>query len=391
MALALQWLLAALSALPAPRSNRRGALRVAAASCCVALTIPGSAVLAAQNPDESDPAVLIREGAEAMQQRRFADALEKFTEAAARRPKDASLWLAAGVAAYTLGESDIAEASLDRALSLRPGLVDAAVVLTDLQYRQGRLSDAIATVERALEHAPGTPDLRAKLEDLRRIAQFTDRMFESRGAHFRVLFEGPADDAVARRSLEMLEAAYWRVGQALTAYPPQAITVVLYTLRQFRDITRAPDWAGGLYDGRIHVAVAGALDRPDELEQVLAHEFVHAVVTMLGGRGVPQWLNEGLATALEPGGADWTRRVLEADAERLSLAQLHGGFGRLSGARVYLAYAQSAAAVRRIIELRGASALVALLADLKQGSEFEAAFHQRVAMRFEEFDALMRR
>ena len=42
--------------------------------------------------------------------------------------------------------------------------------------------------------------------------------------------------------------------------------------------------------------------RADELDRVLSHEFVHAVVAMLGGRTVPAWVNEGLATVLEPAG-----------------------------------------------------------------------------------------
>ena len=56
------------------------------------------------------------------------------------------------------------------------------------------------------------------------------------------------------------------------------------------------------YDGRIRVPLRTALDEPDELDRVLSHEFVHAVVAMLGGRTVPAWVNEGLATVLEPAG-----------------------------------------------------------------------------------------
>ena len=47
--------------------------------------------------------------------------------------------------------------------------------------------------------------------------ELQDRFYESRGAHFSVLFEGPADEALARSIVERLEAAYWRVGMALTS------------------------------------------------------------------------------------------------------------------------------------------------------------------------------
>lgn len=334
---------------------------------------------------------LAANGARAIREQRYADALEMYSAAAKQRPAEPIIWFGAGLSAYMLGRDAVAEPSLVTALRLNPRLTDASLLLGELQYRGGRVKDAIETYEAAAKHSPQARGLNEKLESWRREAGFADRLYEFRGAHFRVLFDGPKDDALARRAVEVLEAAYWRVGQRLTAYPAQSITVVLYTLRQFRDITRAPEWAGGAYDGRIHIAVGGALERPEDLERVLAHEFTHAVVAMLGGRHVPQWLNEGLATTLEPDGDDWTREVLEAVPARLQLTDLHGGFGGLTGMNVHVAYAQSAAAVKRLIELRGPSGVVALLNDLQNGVPFDAAFQQRMAMRYEEFQTMMSR
>ena len=158
-----------------------------------------------------------------------------------------------------------------------------------------------------------------RLDHWRKDTRFSERLYTARGVHFRVLFEGPADDAIARRAVEYLEAAYLRVGTVLSVYPSSSITVVFYTLQQFRDITRAPDWAGGLYDGQIRVAVKGALNHPDDLERLLVHEFVHALVAQVGGRNVPLWLNEGLATSQEPGGTEWAASVLEQGSDRPAL------------------------------------------------------------------------
>ena len=85
--------------------------------------------------------------------------------------------------------------------------------------------------------------------------------FQSQSAHFTVLFEGPADEQLARRAVDVLEDAYWRVGTALYTFPDHVITVVLYTEEQFRDTTRSPAWAAGAYDGRIRIPMRGALDR----------------------------------------------------------------------------------------------------------------------------------
>jgi hypothetical protein len=47
--------------------------------------------------------------------------------------------------------------------------------------------------------------------------------------------------------------------------------------------------------------------------------------------------------------------------------------------------------VQRLIELRGAPALVALLQDLGQGEQFSNAFQQHFAMHYEDFAALVAR
>ena len=342
----------------------------------------------AQRPD-SDPVTLARDGWAAIEERRFADALDAFTKAATLVRREPTLWLGAGLSAYMLGDTDAAETSLERALTLDPRLRDASLILGELQYRAGRTADAIATYEVALKYAPGEKAFADRLAQWQKDSRVSDRFYESRGAHFRVLFEGPADEALARRAVEMLEAAYWRVGTALTTFPSQPITVVLYTLEQFRDITQAPEWSAGMYDGRIRVPVRGGLDHPAVLDRILTHEFVHAVVAVLGGRNVPTWLNEGLATMFQPGGVDEAQETLERTSFRLPLVDLHGGFRRYSGEAVRVAYAQSAAAVKRMIDLRGAPAVVALLQDLAGGASFAPAFHQRLAMRYEDFQAMI--
>jgi len=56
-----------------------------------------------------------------------------------------------------------------------------------------------------------------------------------------------------------------------------------------------------------------------------------------------------------------------------------------------IAYGSAARAVRRLIEQRGVPALVALLEDLARGAQFASAFQERIAMRYEDFAALVAR
>jgi len=202
-----------------------------------------------------------------------------------------------------------------------------------------------------------------------------------------VLFEGPADEALAARAVEILEGAYWRVSTALATYPEQIITVVLYTEEQFRDITRSPQWAAAAYDGRIRVPVRGTAADSRELERVLVHECTHALVQSVAPRGVPLWLHEGLAVMFEPNGEAWADAQLSTSAARLPLARLAGSFAPLSTAEARLAYAQSAGIVRALFEQGGAAAVGAILQDLARGDTFAAAFERHLFMTYDDFIA----
>jgi hypothetical protein len=192
---------------------------------------------------------------------------------------------------------------------------------------------------------------------------------------------------IATRALDILDAAYARVGTALSTFPDDVITVVLYTQEQFRDITRAPQWAAGSYsyDGRIRVPVRGALRSVAEFERVLNHEYTHALVQAIAPRGVPTWLNEGLAIAFEPDGGAWAEAQLAKSDARLPLKRLAGGFGGLSTTEARTAYAQSAALVRALMDQGGAPAVVLLLQDLARGETFAAAFENRFLMSYDAF------
>jgi tetratricopeptide (TPR) repeat protein len=333
---------------------------------------------------KTDPVALAQQGVSALDDKRFGDALDAFAEAAKLSPRDQSLALGAGIAAFRLGKNDDAEMWFERALKLDPAYTPASEWLGELQYRDGRVKEAIATYEAALERTR-TDTLERRLADWRKESQLQERFYESRGAHFSVLFEGPADELLARRIVERLEESYWRIGAALTAYPAKPITVVLYTTEQFRDITRVPAWTAAAYDGRIRVPIRGALAQPDQLDRVLAHEYVHAVVAMLGGRNVPVWLNEGLAEVFEGGRSDEAEAILARVTTKPALEMLHGSFGSLSSSDARVAYAVSARAVQRMIDMRGPYAIIALLQDLSRGGAFASAFQQRMAMRYEDF------
>ena len=360
--------------------------------CALAL----AAVLAAHSAPAQTPAAeavrLAEAGRKAIDERRYADAVTALTAAAKLAPRNASIVFGLGLSSYLAGRNVEAEEHLRRALELDPKLTDASLLLGEMQYRSGRIAAAVLTYESALTHAPDNAVLKQKASQWTAEARAESRFAETRGVHFRVLFEGPVDQALARRAVEILEASYQRVGDALRFYPSQSIDVVLYTTQQFRDVTRGPAWASGVYDGRIRLPVMGAQNQMNDLERVLTHEYVHALIAGVARTGVPAWVNEGLAVVLEPDGIANAERIVASARSRPRLGQLHDSFGGLPDAMARIAYAESAVAARAMLDARGPSAVVMLLRDLGSGAAFDTAFHQRIGVRYQEFqEAVSRR
>jgi tetratricopeptide (TPR) repeat protein len=293
------------------------------------------------------------------------------------------------LAAHLQGQEKEARAALQEALRLNPKLGAASVLLGEIAYRAGDLDTAIRTYESAFALSPeqAGPQVKVRLETWRKEAALHAGFQRSLTPHFTVLFEGPAEQRLAAHAVDVLEAAYWRICTELIAYPSDIITVILYTDEQFRDITRSPDWAAGLYDGKIRVPMRGALDDPRRLEQVLTHEFTHALVQSVASRGVPSWLNEGLAVFFEPSDLRWAQAAVQKAPTLIPLTQLHGEFHRLPAERVPLAYAESALAVQAIMKRGGAYSLTLLLQDLGAGHAFADAFERRMSLSYTDFQA----
>jgi tetratricopeptide (TPR) repeat protein len=331
------------------------------------------------------PAGPAREAFQALEDGRFKDAEAAFARALASAPDDPALLLGAGITARRLGQTQRSRELLTRTLQIDPALTPASQLLGTMLYEAGDVEGAIRVFEAALVRAPDQARMQARVEEWRNEAALHDGFRRTRGGHFLVLFEGPAEEAAAAAAVDILESAYARIGDFLQTYPREPITVVLYTQQQFRDVTRTPGWSGGLFDGRIRLPIRGGLSDMREFERVLTHEYVHALVHGVAAGGVPAWLNEGLAAALETGGTERARTDLARGAV-VPLSQLDRSFASLPPAAVPAAYAGSALAVLGILERVGASRLMGLVGDLGAGADFERAFTSWVQVPFADFE-----
>ncbi|HXD75797.1 MAG TPA: tetratricopeptide repeat protein [Vicinamibacterales bacterium] len=336
----------------------------------------------------SDPRIALMERAawDALSRGDARGAADIFKRALASDPNNAQLHFGAASAAFADRRDDDAKSELDRALGIDGKLATAQKLLGQVLHRKGDLLGAIRSYETLLLNTPGDAAVSATLDRWRREFDLQLRMQQTYGDHFAVSFDGPAVEEMATRAVGSLNRAFDRICSVLNTYPTTTIPVVLYSTQQFTDITRAPSWAAGAYDGTIRIPMRGALDDEAEFDRVLAHEFTHALIHTLSTPAIPTWLNEGLATALETDTLEWAEKTVAA-SQQVPLSVLRRGFGQLSGAQARLAYATSALAVRRMLQEAGGFAVANLIRDLGDGVDFDTAFSHRIQRSFDDFQA----
>lgn len=150
---------------------------------------------------------------------------------------------------------------------------------------------------------------------------------------------------------------------------------------------RVPGWVSGFAVAASSTVVLfpqRVRSYPDrDLQVLLHHEVAHVMVARAtGGRPVPRWLNEGIATvaAREWGMEDRARYALAVvGGGPTCTADLDAGFG--DGATVARSYALSAAFVRFLQRQHGENVTARILARVATGSGFEAAFTEATGSR----------
>lgn len=130
--------------------------------------------------------------------------------------------------------------------------------------------------------------------------------------------------------IDMLNDAYVSVGRDLGLYPPRPVNVKIYHSRDFYEISNLPEWAIGIFDGKMRLKVEDVRSAPSQVRDLLFHEYTHAVLAMNIRQRVPAWFHEGLAQLMEPQFAESPREQAQMrDAlarKRLDFSTLQESF-----------------------------------------------------------------
>ena len=263
----------------------------------------------------------------------------------------------------------------ERAVRSAPDSPDALTVLGYVQFAADRTQDAIRSWKHSLELRPDAT-VQKYLDKAQRDATAEADYTENESSHFVLKYEGKqTSEALRGQLLATLEAEYDDLVRELGIAPRNSIPVVLYTEQSFFDVTEAPSWSGAVFDGKLRIPINGLTSVTPELARVLKHELAHSFIRQLSGGRCPQWLNEGMAQAVEPKQIAHGRLMADLfrNQREIPLNALEGSFMQFSSTQATVAYEESLAAVQYISDTYGMSDLQRILERLGQGSSTEAA------------------
>ena len=344
----------------------------------------------AQSTERNTYNRLVMTGSDRLKQGDHRGAREAFEEAVKYLDDDPAAHLGLGIANVHLKDDRAAERELQRAVELNPREKTAYQVLGDIAQRKDDLGAAAAYWEKALELDPSNDALRARLERIRREHRTEQDFNREYASHFSVKYEGREKIEAGRIVLRILEDAYGEVGRGLSYYPDREIAVILYSNQQFQDVTDAPGWSGGIYDGKIRIPIGGIERETPGLRRLLFHEYTHAVVRAISPRRVPTWLNEGLAQYFDGREVDSRQKEMLRQIARAgkvpALGELEGSFLGMNSFQASYAYLLSLSAVRYMVDRYGMYRVKMVLEELSSGSDANRAISSSLSLSVQEFE-----
>ncbi|MFN7919026.1 MAG: hypothetical protein U0Q16_02960 [Bryobacteraceae bacterium] len=262
------------------------------------------------------------------------------------------------------GEAADALRLIEEKLSRQPANASLLKLGIAAAYYADRAKEAVEYWDRipASERDPGAQSLadraRRELAGDRSARQAT-------GARFILRYdESVIRPEQARDLLSVLDREYARVSEQIGCEAKGRLTAVVQTREDYMRTTGAAEWSGGLFDGKIRVALLEA--KPGaETERTLAHEVVHACLAKVGRW--PAWLHEGLAQKFSGGGIDPRDRAFVKELARTGglppLDKMSQTFAMMSETNARAAYAAAYMAADLLIQHHGAAGLRSLLQD----------------------------
>ncbi len=282
-----------------------------------------------------------------------------------------------------------AVSSAEYAVKVAPNSADALYALGSVYYATNRLPEAISAWKKSLQIRPNQ-GLQQYLDKAERELAVEENFTQKESSHFTLLFQGQRTGfTMAGDILHLLEQQYADLARDLNFTPQSSITVVLYTEKEFFDVTQSPAWAGGLNDGKLRIPVKNVSSNTPRFEHILKHELTHSFVHFMTRGQCPGWFNEGLAQMMEPRNPGMYAAGLATlfrEGKQVPLHTLEGSFFNFDKSHATVAYAESLIAVDHIRVAYGMGAVRRLLEYFAAGETPEDALRETTRLDYAQLE-----
>lgn len=193
-----------------------------------------------------------------------------------------------------------AQILLEEFLDHQPQNYKIIAALGKIHYKNGSLKEAQYLISRAVTLSQ-EPEVKLKsfLKQIQKENEIIKNSQKYNSIHFSLTCNADFSDKTAEKILRILEESYDKIGEMLNFYPLQRAQVLVLQTTDFKRVHDLPDWAGGVYDGKIRIPVYKTNLDEKALARSVRHEYTHHVVFLLASGNCPSWLNEGLAQIFE--------------------------------------------------------------------------------------------
>jgi len=228
--------------------------------------------------------------------------------------------------------------------------------------------------------------------------RFSWELLESSGIRIHWV-AGQGDPAFAQTALDVAQASVGDIAAELRGPIPDPLDVFIYDSEANLEgamVLTGREWVGGQARpelGVVVIAVPPVQGYTSRMKRYLPHEITHlivyALVTPEGYRHVPDWLNEGLATANERLPTPEYAMALEEarkEGELLSLQELCVPFSPDPQIAI-LSYAQSASVVAYTREAYGAEGIRRLLSAYADGASCTSGVEEALDITFNKLES----
>jgi tetratricopeptide (TPR) repeat protein len=285
-----------------------------------------------------------------------------------------------------------AEPLLRHAMELSPNDSGPPALLGLLLMRLGKEKDAYAVLDKAYAMDTFNTIVVNTLNLLDKMKDFEVR----KTAHFTIKAHPETDRVLVDYAAEYLESMYPEVVGHYRHEPPHTLIEIFPDHRMFSVRTTGVPNVGtvGACLGPTIVMDSPAAGSAGTFnwEDVLRHEFTHAVTLSATDMRISHWFTEALAVSEERHGRPYAWHQMIVDAldrgEFLPVTKLNYGFTRSrTQRRRQLAYTQSHLIAEFIGETWGSQKLVEMLEHYRRGEDTAGVIASVFAMKPEAFDA----